>query len=177
VGKSTTLIANRTRVGGRVETDGDVVVEGRVEGSVFAAGRVTIAEAGVAIAQIEATRAEIDGVVIGDVVCTERIHVASGARVVGDLRAPDVTIANGAIVDGKVDRRGVERHRDDPAREWASEPLTEPRPRNTLRESPVPLVRPGRPTARPAPTDGPPRLPLPAARAKLVPRPRRLPPS
>jgi cytoskeletal protein CcmA (bactofilin family) len=176
VGKSTTLIANRTRVGGRVETDGDVVVEGRLEGSVSAGGRVTVAESGVVIAQIDATRAEIDGVVIGDVVCAERINVSAGARVVGDLRAPDVTIASGAIVDGKVDRRGAERHRDDPAREWASEPLTEPRARTTLRDVSIPLVRPGRPAARPAPTDGPPSLPRPVGRAKLVPRPRRLPP-
>src|SRR5215475_14620423 len=96
VGKSTTLIASRTRVGGRIETDGDVVIEGRTEGSVAAGGRVTVAESGVVIAQIEATRAEIDGVVIGDVICVERISVSAGARVVGDLRAPDVAIAHGA---------------------------------------------------------------------------------
>jgi len=116
-------------------------------------------------------------VVIGDVICVERISVSAGARVVGDLRAPDVAIAHGAIVDGRVDRRALERHRDDAAREWAQEPLTEPRPRTTLRETPVPMVRPGRPAARAAPDDGPPRLPRPMGRGKLVPRPRRLPSS
>lgn len=192
MGKSTTLIAQRTRVGGRIETDGDVVVEGRVEGSISAGGRVTVAESGVAVAQIQAARAEIEGVVIGDVLAAERIGVAAGARVVGDLRAPDVSLANGATVDGKVDRRSADRDTwsrrprpaDDADRDgerattWASEPTTEPRGRTTLRDGTAPLVRPGRPSARPAPTgDGPPRLPRPAARAKLLLRRRRSQPS
>jgi cytoskeletal protein CcmA (bactofilin family) len=199
VGKSTTLIAKRTRVGGRIETDGDVVVEGRVEGAVVAAGRVTIAESGMAVAQIQAARVEVEGVVIGDVVATERIGVAAGARVVGDLRAPEVSLASGAVVEGKVDRRAADRrngwvqpasptrepsdhdeHAEDHASTWVPEPVTEPRGRTTLRDGGIPLVRPGRPAARPAaPVVGaaPPRLPRPVARAKLVLRRRSTKPS
>ncbi len=191
MGKSTTLIAKRTRVGGRIETDGDVVVEGRVEGAVVAAGRVTVAESGMAVARIEAARVEIEGVVIGDVLAIERISVSAGARVVGDLRAPDVSLANGAVVEGKVDRRSAERRdarspsgrRSDAADEdhaatWVPEPVTEPRGRATLRDGAAPVVRPGRPAARPARVEGgPPRLPRPAARAKLLLRRRRAQPS
>ncbi|HKA91432.1 MAG TPA: polymer-forming cytoskeletal protein [Haliangiales bacterium] len=186
MGKSTTLIAKRTRVGGRIETDGDVVIEGRVEGAVVAGGRVVVAESGMAVAQIQAARAEIEGLVIGNVMATERIGVAAGARVVGDLRAPDVSLQNGAIVEGTVDRRSVDRRElpradaetDDRASAWAPDPVTEPRGRTTLREAAAPVVRPGRPVARAASAGGgPPSLPRPAARAKLQLRKRRAQPT
>ena len=85
---TTTLIAKRTRVGGRIETHGDVMVEGRVEGSIVAAGTVTIGVSGVAVSDIHAGRAVILGIVIGDIEASERIDVAASARIVGDVRSP-----------------------------------------------------------------------------------------
>lgn len=54
-------------------------------------------------ASVQARVAEIYGEVIGDVVCTQAIAVASGARIVGNLRAPEVSVDSGCEVDGKID--------------------------------------------------------------------------
>lgn len=123
---------------GVVETSADVYIEGRVEGSIRAGGTVTIAVSGVAMAEIHAGRADVRGVVVGNVVAAERIEVGHGARVVGDLRAPLVELDPGAVIEGRIDRRlpGAEE---------------EPSSRTTARLKGVPLRRPSRPMTAVAP--------------------------
>jgi cytoskeletal protein CcmA (bactofilin family) len=101
---TTTLIAKRTRVGGRIDTHGDVVVEGRVEGTIVAAGCVTIGVTGVAVSDILATRAVVLGIVIGNIEASERIDVAGSARIVGDIRSPSISLASPATVEGRVEQ-------------------------------------------------------------------------
>ncbi len=103
-----TVIARRTRVGGNIDADGDLLVEGRVEGAIRCAGRVTVAVSGVALAEIRSRWAEIAGVVVGNIMADEGIEVLAGARIVGDLSAPKVSIAAGATIEGRVDRGGAE---------------------------------------------------------------------
>jgi cytoskeletal protein CcmA (bactofilin family) len=142
VASTQTLIPHRARVAGRIETDGDVIVLGRVEGSIVSGGVVIITPTGVAVAEIGATRADVQGVVIGNIVGTERIDVASGARVVGDLRAPEVQIAADATIEGRVDRLG--------AMAGEAPPIAANRP--TLRARGPRIARPVKPEHRPEAT-------------------------
>lgn len=100
---STTLIARRTRVTGRIETHGDVMVEGRIEGSIVAGGCVTVGVSGVAVSDIHTGRAVVLGIVIGNIEASERIDVAASARIVGDVRSPLVSVASPATIEGRVD--------------------------------------------------------------------------
>ncbi len=100
---SPTVIPAHTAVTGRVQTPGDVVLEGRVEGDIKSEGCVTVQTNGACVASIEARAAQIYGEVIGNIVCTESVHVAASARVVGDIQAPNVEVHGSATVDGRVD--------------------------------------------------------------------------
>lgn len=64
---------------------------------------LTVAASGVCQAQIRADAAQIHGEVLGDLACNRSISVTSAARIVGDLRAPDVSVEGGAEVDGTID--------------------------------------------------------------------------
>jgi len=97
------VIPAHTRFDGRIETPADLTVEGRCDGRVDVGGTVRVAAKATCKASVQARIAEIYGEVIGDVVCTESILVASGARVVGNLRAPEVSVHSGCEVDGKID--------------------------------------------------------------------------
>jgi cytoskeletal protein CcmA (bactofilin family) len=143
---TTTLIAKRTRVGGLIETEGDVVVEGRVEGTIRAGGCVTIGVSGVAVSDVEAGRAMVLGILIGNVTAYERIDVAASARIIGDVRAPAVVVASAGLVEGVIEE---------------SPSPDEPKPTLRLRQNPV--VRPARSSgnvpvaaAPPPPTTPPP---------------------
>lgn len=143
------VIAKRTRVGGPIETEGDLLVEGRVEGAIKAGGCVTVGPSGVALSDMTCGRAIVLGIVIGGISASERVDVAAGGRVVGDVRAPAVAIVAPGTVEGRVEQHA---------------PVT-PHSRPTLRIRPA---RPeGRAIAEPLTVPEPPR---PAGRVRMTPR-------
>lgn len=97
------MIPAHATVDGLIDTPGDVTIEGRVQGEVRAGGTVTIAAGATCKAAVLSRSAAIYGELIGNAVCTETIEVCRGARIVGDLRAPNVSVASGCEVDGRVD--------------------------------------------------------------------------
>jgi cytoskeletal protein CcmA (bactofilin family) len=97
-----TVIGRTTRVRGRVTGSVDLEVQGFVEGEIAVGGDVTVDSPGIVGAGIRARRLIVRGAVKGDLVGDESILLESGARVVGDLRAPRVAIAQGALVRGYV---------------------------------------------------------------------------
>lgn len=98
-----TVVPTGTRVEGRVECAGDLVVEGTCIGSLEVGGTLIVAAGAVCQARVHANAAQVLGELLGDLACNHSISVASGARVVGDLRAPDVSVDGNAEVDGTID--------------------------------------------------------------------------
>jgi cytoskeletal protein CcmA (bactofilin family) len=96
-------IGKTTRVRGRVTGDGDLEVQGFVDGEIAVGGDVTIDAQGMAGGGIRGRRLVVRGAVKGDLHGEEAIVLEEGARVVGDLRAPRVAIAPGALVRGFVE--------------------------------------------------------------------------
>jgi cytoskeletal protein CcmA (bactofilin family) len=54
-------------------------------------------------ADVEASEIKVYGSVTGNLVATDRIDVATNARVIGDLRAPRIQIAEGATFKGHIE--------------------------------------------------------------------------
>jgi cytoskeletal protein CcmA (bactofilin family) len=98
-----TVIGKSTRVRGRVQGPGDVEVQGFVDGEIAVTGDVTVAQHGMVGAGIKGRRLVVRGAVKGDLVGDEAVLLEDGARVVGDVHAPRVAIAVGALVRGFVE--------------------------------------------------------------------------
>jgi cytoskeletal protein CcmA (bactofilin family) len=111
---SATVIGASTRVLGSVEVlgvasgapdavgEGDLVVEGIVEGDVRASGRLTLGRHAQVHGTISARDVRIAGRLDRDVEATGVIHLTSTAEVRGDLDAARVVIDDGAIFEGQV---------------------------------------------------------------------------
>jgi cytoskeletal protein CcmA (bactofilin family) len=97
-----TVIGRTTRVRGRLSGDGDFQVEGLVMGEITAGGNVTIDTHGMVGANVRGRRLVVRGAVQGDLLGEEAVVLEEGARVVGDVKAPRVAIANGALMRGQV---------------------------------------------------------------------------
>ena len=97
-----TVIVQGAKVGGRVTGEGDLEINGHVEGDVEVDGDVTVGESGLVGSNVRARRLVVRGAVKGDLVGIDAVVLEAGARVVGDLRAPRVAIAAGALVRGHV---------------------------------------------------------------------------
>jgi cytoskeletal protein CcmA (bactofilin family) len=100
---SPTVIPAHTRIEGHVETPSDLEVEGVCLGELHVGGTLTVAADATCRAQIRARVCVIYGEVIGNIVCSESITLGEGARVVGDVRAPEISIDPASEVDGRID--------------------------------------------------------------------------
>ena len=97
------LIPEGTNVEGTVETPGDLRIEGTCDGSIDIGGEFVVGKGSTCRVEVRARRATVYGRLIGSIICSERITLEAGARVVGDLRAPDISVDSLAKVDGRVD--------------------------------------------------------------------------
>lgn len=101
---------NRATIGrsitirGDVTGDEDLLIQGRVEGSVeLEQHAVTVGPEGDVKASIRGRIVTIEGSVEGDLTATEQIILRSSARVQGDIAAPRVVLEDGANFRGGVD--------------------------------------------------------------------------
>ena len=106
VAGETTIIGRTVRIRGRVTGTADLEIEGFVEGEVTLEGELTIGESGRVGANVHARTVIVRGAIRGDVHADDVVRLESGARVVGDVRAPRVSIAPGAKVRGFVQTAG-----------------------------------------------------------------------
>jgi len=104
------LLTSMTHIGRSVVFDGhltceeDVTIAGQLKGSVHVRNaRLLVAQPGQVDGTIRAARITIHGTVHGPITASDRIELGPSARVTGDLSAISVTIADGAIFNGRVD--------------------------------------------------------------------------
>ena len=98
-----TVIGVNTAVNGSVEGDEDLVVEGRVEGSVAVSRIVVIESAGMVQADVNAQSVVVNGILVGNITAEESVQITEEGRVMGDIRAPRVILADGASFSGNID--------------------------------------------------------------------------
>jgi cytoskeletal protein CcmA (bactofilin family) len=151
------MIGAGTLVRGNVRGEGSLEVLGKVEGDVVMTGDVTLGEAAVVKGRVSGANLSIAGTVQGDLTGSESVVVETGARVVGDLVAPRLGIAAGALVRGMVRTDGEPALATPVRRGIGAQPLrvapSAARPA-AVRPAPAPAVRPApAPAPKPAADD------------------------
>jgi cytoskeletal protein CcmA (bactofilin family) len=97
-----TVIAGHSLIKGQLHLSGPTVVAGRVEGTIVAEDALEIGAEGSVEGDIEGVVIDIQGTVKGNVVATQACRLGPTARVVGELRAANLAIAEGACFVGQV---------------------------------------------------------------------------
>jgi cytoskeletal protein CcmA (bactofilin family) len=100
---SRAAIGRTTRIVGRLTGDGDLVVEGRVEGELTLKGHLHVAEGGVVAAPVNATDLTVEGTVDGDVDARGAVMLRSTGAVRGAIRAARVSLEEGAKFTGRIE--------------------------------------------------------------------------
>ena len=97
------LIGPAIRIKGQVTAREPLTIAGTVDGSIDVSGHpVTIAAGGRISANIVADEIVVGGDVKGQLDANVRIRVNETANVEGDMKAPKVSVADGAKFQGKV---------------------------------------------------------------------------
>lgn len=98
------VIGKTVFVKGEVEAAEDMLVEGRLEGSIkHTANQLTVGVSGVVNADINAKNLVIEGTVEGNIVGSESVVIRDSADVRGNVYTARISIADGAQFSGTVD--------------------------------------------------------------------------
>jgi cytoskeletal protein CcmA (bactofilin family) len=97
-------IGPSVHIKGTLSGQEDLTVDGKVEGKITLKDHVlTIGANGQIEASLQAKAVIVHGKVIGDITADNRVEIAPSGTVHGDVRAPRVAIADGAMFRGSVD--------------------------------------------------------------------------
>ena len=89
---------------GEVKGSEDLVVDGRVEGTVnLSESRLTIGPTAIVAANLSAKDILIMGQVQGNLVASGRVELRAGCQVEGDIRALRLAVEDNSVFRGKVD--------------------------------------------------------------------------
>lgn len=97
-----TVIARGVKVEGDFSSEGEVVIEGQVNGSLGTSSVLTVGPDALIKADIKANEAHISGTVEGNVFVTKGLDISSSAKVTGDLTAETISVEAGAQIQGRV---------------------------------------------------------------------------
>jgi|SRR6185437_16180177 cytoskeletal protein CcmA (bactofilin family) len=92
---------------GELSADEDLILQGRVEGSIHHTQSLTVGVDGVVIGDTHARSIVVEGTVEGDLVASVSVLVMATAKVRGNIAAPRVGITEGANFNGSVDMSGA----------------------------------------------------------------------
>jgi cytoskeletal protein CcmA (bactofilin family) len=107
LGSGSTLV-----IKGELRAQEDVVIAGRIEGTIHIPGYTLMVHAGGQVdGDIHASQVVVAGRVTGMIVADDRIELRETARVGGDLSAPRLSMVDGAEVNGRVDMPAADKSR------------------------------------------------------------------
>lgn len=96
-----TVIGPSVKVKGDFNAQGNVIVEGMVEGSIKTIGNLEVGEKAKINASVEAREAKIGGEIRGNLKIKGFLEITATAKIFGDLEAASLSIERGAVINGK----------------------------------------------------------------------------
>jgi cytoskeletal protein CcmA (bactofilin family) len=98
-----TVISSGIVIDGEVSGEEPLTVLGTIKGKIATSQTVAVEPGATVEADIETQSLSVGGRVTGNVIAKERVEVRANGRMVGDIKAPRIVIADGASFKGNVD--------------------------------------------------------------------------
>ena len=100
------VIGPKIKIIGELSGDEDVLVEGQIEGEIRITRDLRVGPGGVVKAKVSAQSIIVSGEIIGDCEAVGRVELQSTGKLTGNIRAPKIVIAEGAMFRGNSDMSG-----------------------------------------------------------------------
>lgn len=99
--KPETTIGANTRFVGTLTSDGNIRIDGSVEGDIEVLGNLIVGESGRVIATIKAQNVHVSGAVKGEITATEKLEISPTGKVWGDITTAALQIDPGGLFRGQ----------------------------------------------------------------------------
>lgn len=96
------VIGSSVHVEGAFVGAGDVLVEGRVSGSLKTKRNLRVGPGAILKADLEAANMLLAGEIRGQIKCFGTVELAATAKIYGNVETQSIAVAHGAILHGKV---------------------------------------------------------------------------
>lgn len=96
------FIGAGTTVKGKIRTNDDVRIDGKVEGDINTKTKVIVGEHGKVVGEILANSATISGNIDGSVTTKESITLMKNSQVTGNVSTKNLVVETGAFVNGNI---------------------------------------------------------------------------
>ncbi len=100
-GRPETVIGASTRFQGTLTSDGNVRIDGSVEGDIEVLGNLIVGENGRVIATIKAQNVHVSGAVKGEITAVEQLEISPTGKVWGDISTAALHIEPGGLFRGQ----------------------------------------------------------------------------
>jgi cytoskeletal protein CcmA (bactofilin family) len=125
-GATMSLVSENITIDGDLEGTENILVNGRIKGSLRLNGDIIIGPYGVLEAEVEGNNIVIQGTVKGNVKALEHLEIQSSGRMIGDITARSIDIKEGSTFEGRSQMIKTDRPRPSaPVSEAPSQPSAE----------------------------------------------------
>ncbi|MEW6062196.1 MAG: polymer-forming cytoskeletal protein [Bacteroidota bacterium] len=100
--KDLNLIGSGTIVEGKIRTQGNIRIDGKLTGEVNATENLAVGITGVVEGSISGRNITVGGKVRGNITAAEKLVMEGKAVVRGDVRASKLVVDEGAMFDGRI---------------------------------------------------------------------------
>jgi cytoskeletal protein CcmA (bactofilin family) len=94
------MIGPGTKIVGNIDTNGDIRIDGNIEGNINSKGKVVVGNNGFVKGEVLCSNAEISGTVHGKMSITELLSLKATSKVNGDIKSGKLSIEPGALFTG-----------------------------------------------------------------------------
>lgn len=98
-----TIIGKNTCIKGELNGDGNVRIDGHIDGSISIMGNAVIGETGVVVGDVQSGNLVVTGIITGNANVKESLCIYSTGQLVGDVRVRMLKIDDGGVFKGKSD--------------------------------------------------------------------------
>lgn len=105
--QSKSIIEKGTHIKGNINTDGNVYVNGTLEGNITSTSKVSLGQDGKVIGELKAENAIIEGTFDGKLVIQEQLIIKGTGNVKGDVSTGSIVVDNGAQCNYNITTKGT----------------------------------------------------------------------
>lgn len=100
-----TVIGSGVMVQGDLHSEGDMVVDGELSGNVKTIGNITIGVNALIRGNLAGDNVTVLGSLNGNIIAENEARIGEAGKVIGDIRCSGLSIAAGAIYQGRIQMR------------------------------------------------------------------------
>lgn len=108
-----TIIGPSVKIKGEFHCQGNMIIDGIVEGNIKTEGDLYVGEKAVINADISSKNAKISGKIMGNLNISGYLEITSSAKITGDIDTLTLSIAKGAYINGNYKMNNSEKNKNE----------------------------------------------------------------